>query len=386
MPISLLEEFKLYENMWELTEAKADTQKLIDFAGEEIANKFLALKSKLKSPENDLYYWIKNKTPEELEAFLTEVEGTKSNTQLKKEADQGAKLVCSSEHWNVYHITTFEASQKYGRDTKWCITGINNWGDRYWNEYTENGCQFYFLITKGEYDPRGKYSKVAIAAVQQTTGGYSCEVFNQQDTQIALSSVPYIEEVKIPGIDLSKIDNRISCFECGMEIKPEEIFRGPHDECYCKSCFDDTYFRCKKCNELHYAYIASHEDERGNKYCLDCYYDGSFSSDKLDQIMAKASNELESLTREDFMIFKYKVYADKPFMHFTGIATSVEDLHRRIINAISNGTRENKETIKVEVISSITGEVIYDKTGNSPNTTKEVDDAVNAFLDSYTEE
>ena len=30
--------------------------------------------------------------------------------------------------------------------------------------------------------------------------------------------------------------------------------------------------------------------------------------------------------------------------------------------------------------------IIYDKTGISTNTTKEVVDAVNAFLDSYTEE
>ena len=76
----LFEEFKLYENMWDsLTEAKADTQRLIDFAGEELANRFLAIKSRLKYPENDLYYWIKNKTIDELEQAVYNIENTKSN-------------------------------------------------------------------------------------------------------------------------------------------------------------------------------------------------------------------------------------------------------------------------------------------------------------------
>ena len=90
---------KLWEELSDLNEAKADTEKLINFAGEDLTNRFLAIKSKVKSPENDLYYWLK-KTPEELEAFLTKIEQKKSNTQIKKEVGgQGAKLICSTPHW-----------------------------------------------------------------------------------------------------------------------------------------------------------------------------------------------------------------------------------------------------------------------------------------------
>lgn len=372
---------QIWEELSELNEAKADTQKLVDFAGQDIADRFLAIKNKLKAPENDLYYWIKNKTPEELEHAINKTENTKSNTQAKKEiADQGAELVCSSEHWNVYHITTFEASQKYGRDTKWCITGINNWGDKYWNEYKENGIDFYFLINKEEYDARGKYSKVAIALHKNKR---NCEVFNQQDTPITLSKIPYLEEITIPGLDIKSLEDCVYCFECGEPVNPGDIYFGPHDECYCHDCFDNNYFKCKGCGDLHFAYIASYENEHGDKYCLDCYYGSSFSCDKLDQITVKASNESGRLTREDFMIFQYKVYSAKPFMNFEGIATSVEDLHRRIINAISNGSRENKETTKVEIVSSITGELIYKTLGVSNNTTKEVLIAVEDYLNSY---
>jgi hypothetical protein len=52
---------KLYEklsaiNEVTLTEAKADTQKLITFAGKDLADRFLKIKHRLKTPENDLYY------------------------------------------------------------------------------------------------------------------------------------------------------------------------------------------------------------------------------------------------------------------------------------------------------------------------------------------
>ena len=46
----------LYEELSVLNEAKADIQRLIDFVGSEYADKFLAIKHRLKSPENDLYY------------------------------------------------------------------------------------------------------------------------------------------------------------------------------------------------------------------------------------------------------------------------------------------------------------------------------------------
>ena len=202
--MKLFEEFNLYETMWDsLNEAKADTQNLITFAGEDLANRFLAIKHRLKTPESDLYYWIKNKTPEELEAAVSSLENSKTKTQAKKDlSDAGAKLISETEHWKVYHITTYEAAQKYGRDTKWCITGIDGYGDKYWKEYTEEAdVSFYFLITKGEYDPRGTDSKFAIALYPRGLG----EVFNQQDDKIAFKDIPYIDEVHIPGYDLNTI-------------------------------------------------------------------------------------------------------------------------------------------------------------------------------------
>lgn len=355
---------KIYEELSELNEAKADTQRLIDFAGEDLANRFLAVKNKLKAPENDLYYWIKNTTPDEFEAYLTKVEQTQSKTQIKKVADQGAELVCSSEHWNVYHITTFAAAQKYGRDSKWCITGINNWGDKYWKEYKGAGMDFYFLITKGEYDPRGKDSKIAIAV--NTERGL-CEVFNQQDTQIPLSKIPYIEEVTLPTTNLTDLFNKVQCFECRDIIEEPDIYYGPHEECYCKDCFDYNFYKCKNCGSIEYSYIASFEDEHGDKFCSDCF-DINARSKKHQQISA---------TIESLEAFAYELYSKAPYRRFTGVTIDKEDLYNRILAACNNVPDKNTT---VEIISLITGEVVYEAAEVSSNTHKEVQAAVEEYL------
>lgn len=246
----LFEEFNLYENLWDsLTEAKADTQRLIDFAGEDLANRFINIKPKLKAPENDLYYWIKNKTVDELEQAVIAAENTKSKRQLAKDtSDAGAKLVCETDRWKVYHITTFTASQKYGRDTNWCITGLDRYGDHYWKDYTGRGIEFYFLITKHDYNPRGWDSKFALAIYPNQT----LQVFNQQDTEVSLEEIPGIGDVTIPGIDLNSLEEYAGayfCYLCDCELDEDDIWSDPDGEALCYDCWHERYFACYMCNE-----------------------------------------------------------------------------------------------------------------------------------------
>jgi hypothetical protein len=130
-----------------LEEGKKDEQNLIKFAGENLAKRFLAIRQKLKSPENDFYYWIKNKTPQELEAFLNEKESTKSSVQIKREIkDEGAELVTEGNGYKVYKIKTYEASCLYGANTKWCISSDDI---SHWKGYKKEGAEFYFFIGHG---------------------------------------------------------------------------------------------------------------------------------------------------------------------------------------------------------------------------------------------
>lgn len=144
------------DNMNEiLLEAKADEQKLIDFAGEDLANRFFALKkmNRLKSPYNDLYYWLK-KDVVDLEDFINDLESEKSATQQRKEDKQGAKVVYEDENGKVYEITTYDAAKYYGKGTKWCISGNypgeeNRGQELFWHyierEFLRNNA-YYFAI------------------------------------------------------------------------------------------------------------------------------------------------------------------------------------------------------------------------------------------------
>ena len=258
-----------------LTEAKADTQRLIDFAGNDLAQRFILVKSKLKAPENDLYYWIKNKTVDELEAAVAEAEATRSKRSIARDiADSGAELIDESKHWKVYRITTYEASQKYGRDTQWCITGIRDYGDKYWRQYTDKGIEFYFLITKGAYNPRGIDSKYAIAAYP----GNTIEIYNQQDEQVPWDDIPYVDEINIPGIDLEEMDHSVAyyCDDCGCEIYDEEdALLGPNGEIYCEDCFGDHCYLCDACGSVIYADdVWLTADDMA--ICYSCYHGDDF--------------------------------------------------------------------------------------------------------------
>lgn len=245
--MKLFKEFKEYETMWDaLTEAKADTQKLIDFAGEDLANRFLAIKHRLKAPKNDLYYWIKYKTVDDLKGMITALETTKSMAQVQKDAEAGARLVVETPHWKVYHITTFEASQKYGRDTKWCITGVDGSGDRYWKDYVEQGVDFYFFITKNNYDSRGYDSKFALALYPKW---HEYELYDQQDNpEDSLDAIPNLTEEELinPVVDFAAFkpmevyDGLLPdvCNDCGRITPQAHLhFTDDYDGPFCDDCW-----------------------------------------------------------------------------------------------------------------------------------------------------
>lgn len=355
----LNEEFlTLYETLGELNEAKADTQRLVDFAGEELANRFLVIKNKLKAPENDLYYWIKNKTIDEFESAIVSAENEKSTTARKRDlAEEGAKLVCDTAHWKVYHITTFEAAQKYGRDTKWCITGINDWGDKYWTRYAGQGMKFYFLITKDTYDPRGTDSKIAIAVYPDNK---TCEVYNQQDALIPLSSIPHIDEINISGIAINDFTNNIYCFDCEKLLSPEEVWTGLHNEVYCEECFKETYFKCAACSGVFYNNVFL-EDKFGNRFCHNCG---------------------ESQNLMDFSPgFYYELIS--PQLGIRGVAGSVESTVNRLTKYIDLLTSAERSKSTVIILSNETGEIVYDEKNLGEGTFASIIKEIKTTLENY---
>ncbi len=173
-----------------LIESKVDQQKLIDYVGEDTAKLFFSMKDRLKSPENDIYYWLKRE-PSELEDRLSELQVTKTRSQKEDEASKGAELIYNQNGWKVYHITTYEASVKYGKNTQWCISGSKRWsngeyGEKYFNDYTSKGVEFYFYIKNND-------EKYALACIPQN--GYY-QVFNQVDDDVSGKDLSFLPNVK----------------------------------------------------------------------------------------------------------------------------------------------------------------------------------------------
>lgn len=264
-----------------LTEAKQDTINFKNYfikngRSEEEADRWVkrfdGIKSTLKAPENDYYYWIKIDKLQDLFELILDTERYLEVKRTKKaEVEQGAELVYESEHWKIYHITNFEAAQVYGRDSKWCITGVGTYGDRYWNDYTDRGFDFYFAITKDEYDPRGIDSKFAFA-INDEHSYY--QIFNQQDHEVYIDDVPYNEEIEIPGVNLDEYDTEEPCHcdWCGAILASDgdDTWWSPNGDMLCQDCFDRDYFHCADCGEV-YSNDRGAEGTDGDMYCCNCW-------------------------------------------------------------------------------------------------------------------
>jgi len=161
------------------------------FANSLVKN-FIFLKPRIKSPYNDFYYWMKNSTPDDLKKYVDELlKQHREKTALKDKEKDGARLVYSDNDWKVYEITNYEASAKYGKGTKWCISGSKRWangeeGAGYFDQYySQNGVRFYFFINKD--------TKYALAVYPDN----SCEIFNAEDVGIPyIPNAPVIDEIK----------------------------------------------------------------------------------------------------------------------------------------------------------------------------------------------
>jgi hypothetical protein len=85
---------------------------------------------------------------EELQAVVAEKSGVKSKTQQKKaQKSAGAELVYEDSDWKVYHITTYEASKLYGKDTAWSISSGTSDSEGRFNQYKEENT-IYIAVKK----------------------------------------------------------------------------------------------------------------------------------------------------------------------------------------------------------------------------------------------
>jgi hypothetical protein len=189
-------------NAQRILEAKADRDRFKVWAGEDLFNRYLKVKDRLTVPMNDMTFWTSTRQPRKKEELLAvieeEEEKIKTKEQEKKLVQEGAKILFQDDNWLVYAIKNFEACQKYGAGTKWCITGTNIEGDdvygrRYWDSYTRDGNEFYFFLKKG--------SNEKFAVMIDEGGDHT--IFNPQDREM-----PFIQDApKVEGLPDVSQDN-----------------------------------------------------------------------------------------------------------------------------------------------------------------------------------
>lgn len=153
-------------------------------------------RSSLKPPKNDYYYWIKQ---DDFDAFTKEVYDHKVAKDKEAQAKQGARLIYDKDGWKVYNITNYPASAKYGKGTKWCISGSKRWGndesgEKMWNDYSSKGIKFYFFIHGN--------TKYALALYPDNK---TFELFDERDNVIAyIPDAPMVDEI---GVDYTTKDD-----------------------------------------------------------------------------------------------------------------------------------------------------------------------------------
>lgn len=199
------EDIKIIEALTMLTEAKVDIDRFVAWGGQELYDKFIKLKPRLKSPENDVTYWTSTKTPrkpEELETKLGELELTKTKSQLDSEAREGAELVAENDSFLVYKIKNFEASKKYGKNSTWCIAGSKQWirndmqPNQYWDRYKNDGIIFYFFIRKDNTD---KYAFTMYPHGSRQVYNAKNSTLGRGELSKELADAPYVPGVFTPS-------------------------------------------------------------------------------------------------------------------------------------------------------------------------------------------
>ena len=76
------------------------------------------------------------------------IEQYREKEVIKSETKGGAEKLVDTEDYIILLIKNYEASCKYGANTKWCITSSDNQGDQsYWKDYNKHNI-FLFVIFK----------------------------------------------------------------------------------------------------------------------------------------------------------------------------------------------------------------------------------------------
>lgn len=122
-----------------------------------------------------------------LEDEVKNIESKKSQNIEYKVQESERTPIWENNEYLLVRINSKNASQKYGKGTKWCITMSDV---QYYEQYKANNILFYFLLPKSENG-----EKFAFSINRDIDNGISgIETFNAKDNPIDENKVPYYSE------------------------------------------------------------------------------------------------------------------------------------------------------------------------------------------------
>lgn len=133
-----------------------------------------------KLQKKDIYQWKFSDLVKELDKF----KDTVTNKEKSELASKGAEKIFEDDKSIVYFISSKDASCKYGKGTKWCITAAD---EKHFENYRENNVIFYFIISKNTPadDP---YHKVAVSIERDSDNKFSpsnsITIFDAEDNEL----------------------------------------------------------------------------------------------------------------------------------------------------------------------------------------------------------
>jgi len=150
--------------------------------------------------ERNIDYWGK-KPFESFKYFIDQLVQEKSKRQLRKSIHKesqkvkGATLVAKNEHWLVYKIDTYEASEILG-SRNWCT--VRNLCD--WDSYTINrGMQFYYFLSLNR-DKEDRWYKIAMATKEGGSSPLWPIYWDNFDKSYSNYTMPNLDRPKVEGI------------------------------------------------------------------------------------------------------------------------------------------------------------------------------------------
>ena len=145
-----------------------------------------------------------------------ELHNAKSMADLsaqEKELEKQIKVVHSDDTWLLLRPLTFEASKKYGSNTKWCTTQESN--SEYYTKYTKKGVLIYIL------NKETGYKVAAFKSLDKHEPEFSW--WNQKDTRIDSMEAEITNDVREIVFKECTTDPKSNEHISNLTIKKEKI-------------------------------------------------------------------------------------------------------------------------------------------------------------------